>query len=314
MPAFRRGTSVHTLTRRRQRVVTTVTLSSCRTLGVRRFVPSLPQPMARQGVPLPTPRSWAGSWATCTLALMVANPLSCRRDRTQGVKEAGQRSPPGAARWLHHPASCALPCARCSQLGSEATVNSRCSVRQAVHHHDNSPGSNQSWVPLPLPPLQQTGAGDPGRHACRSCPGPSSCTGQGWAGPVPCWGQALHPGPWRARDLSGLGASSLGTCPAGSPGESRCRSAGAWHQSRSQRPAGRRRPAGRARAAADHGHPAPPAPTGSSCSKGEGSRPWVGGCGTSALPGHGGPEEPSLASRPVPGWTLTGHSHSVPQT
>lgn len=54
MPACRRGTSVHTLARR-QKVVTTVTLSSCRILGGGRVVPSRPQPMARHGTPLPTP-------------------------------------------------------------------------------------------------------------------------------------------------------------------------------------------------------------------------------------------------------------------
>lgn len=54
MPACRRGTSVHTLARR-HRVVTTVTLSSCRILGGGRVVPSWPQPMARQRTPLPTP-------------------------------------------------------------------------------------------------------------------------------------------------------------------------------------------------------------------------------------------------------------------
>lgn len=54
MPACRRGTSVQTLVRR-QSVVTTVTLSSCRTLASGRAVPSWPQPMARHGTPLPTP-------------------------------------------------------------------------------------------------------------------------------------------------------------------------------------------------------------------------------------------------------------------
>lgn len=81
MPALRLGTSVHTFTRRRQKFVTTVTLSSWSTFGDRWFVPSLPQPMARHEVPLPTPRPWAGSWATCTLALMVAEPLSCGEGR-----------------------------------------------------------------------------------------------------------------------------------------------------------------------------------------------------------------------------------------
>lgn len=76
MPACRRGTKVHTFTRRRHMLVTTVTLSSCSTLGDGLFVPNLPQPMARHGVLSPTPWPWAGSWATCTLALMVAEPLS----------------------------------------------------------------------------------------------------------------------------------------------------------------------------------------------------------------------------------------------
>lgn len=76
MPACRRGTRVHTFTRRRHRLVTTVTLSSWSTLGNGLFVPNLPQPMATHGVLLPTPWPWAGSSATCTLALMVAEPLS----------------------------------------------------------------------------------------------------------------------------------------------------------------------------------------------------------------------------------------------
>lgn len=76
MPACRRGTSVHTFTRRRHKLVTTVTLSSWSTLGDGLFVPSLPQPMARHGVLSPTPWPWAGSRATCTLVLMVAEPLS----------------------------------------------------------------------------------------------------------------------------------------------------------------------------------------------------------------------------------------------
>lgn len=76
MPARRRGTSVHTLVEG-QRDVTTVTLSSCRTLGGGWFVPSWPQPMARHRTPLPTTWSCSGNLATCTLALMVADPLSC---------------------------------------------------------------------------------------------------------------------------------------------------------------------------------------------------------------------------------------------
>lgn len=83
MPARRRRTSVHRLLRR-QRAVTTVTFSSCRTLGCGWFVPSWPQPMARHLTPLPTPWFCSGSWATCTLALMVADPLSCSgQDRPQ---------------------------------------------------------------------------------------------------------------------------------------------------------------------------------------------------------------------------------------
>lgn len=76
MPARRRGTRVHTLVRRHW-AVTTVTLSCCSTLGIGRLVPSWPQPMARHRTPLPTPWSCRGSWATRTLALMVADPLSC---------------------------------------------------------------------------------------------------------------------------------------------------------------------------------------------------------------------------------------------
>lgn len=86
MPACRRGTSVHTL-ERGHRVVTTVTLSSCRMLGGGWVVPSWPQPMARHCTPLPTPSFWAGSLATRTLALMVADPLSCggwNRERHRG--------------------------------------------------------------------------------------------------------------------------------------------------------------------------------------------------------------------------------------
>lgn len=90
MPARRRGTRVHTLVGRHW-AVTTVTLSCCSTLAVGRFVPSWPQPMARQRTPLPTPWPCRGSWATRTLALMVADPLSC----------GGQERAPGgrAGRW-----------------------------------------------------------------------------------------------------------------------------------------------------------------------------------------------------------------------
>lgn len=56
MPACRPGTRVHTLVGR-QRAVTTVTLSCCRTRGGGRFVPSWPQPMARHRTPSPTPWS-----------------------------------------------------------------------------------------------------------------------------------------------------------------------------------------------------------------------------------------------------------------
>lgn len=75
MPARRRRTRVHTLVVR-QRDVTTVTLSCCRTLGGGWFVPSRPQPMARHRAPLRTPWPCSGSLATCTLVLMVADPLS----------------------------------------------------------------------------------------------------------------------------------------------------------------------------------------------------------------------------------------------
>ena len=77
MPACRRGTRVHTLVGR-QRPVTTVTLSCCRIWGGGWFVPSWPQPMATHCTPSPTPWSWAGNRATCTLALRVAILLSCR--------------------------------------------------------------------------------------------------------------------------------------------------------------------------------------------------------------------------------------------
>lgn len=76
MPARRRGTSVHTFVGG-QRNDTTVTLSSCRTLAAGRSVPSLPHPMATHFTPLSTSWPCSGSLATCTLALMVADPLSC---------------------------------------------------------------------------------------------------------------------------------------------------------------------------------------------------------------------------------------------
>lgn len=92
MPARRRGTSVHTFVGR-QRDVTTVTLSCCRTLGGGRFVPSRPHPMARQRTPLPTPWPCSGSLATCTLALMVADPLSCSGQDRASKSHMGQWVP-----------------------------------------------------------------------------------------------------------------------------------------------------------------------------------------------------------------------------
>lgn len=83
MPALRRGTKVHTLCGR-HRMVTTVTLSSCRTWAVGLLVPSRPQPMARHCVPWGSCWSCSGSWATATWVLRLAGRSSWGRTRVVG--------------------------------------------------------------------------------------------------------------------------------------------------------------------------------------------------------------------------------------